>query len=658
MDVAHFLTELVLLIAFAAAGVALFEQFRLPSIAGFLVVGALVGPGGVGLISDPERVRTLAEFGVVFLLFEIALELPVERLWRVWRISLLAGGLQVSLTVILVAAGASLLGISPRTALVLGLLVAMSSTALVMGLLSERGEIDAPHGQLIVGILLLQDICIVFFLLGIPLLAGETPTSALPFLTALMRAAAALAVFFVAARFLLPRMLERVARLRSQELFSMIAVLVVVGAAVSAERIGLTLAVGAFLAGLAVNSTPYRHQLFAELIPLRGVLLGVFFTAMGMLFDPETALQQASGVLLFASAAIFLKAGLVAVVVALVLRQGLRLGILSGFSLAQTGEFSFVLAAVAASAGLLDEELQQVFIAGSVLSLLATPFLVRAAPVVAAQLTRSAPFMHRPAEEVRLSDHAVLIGFGLAGRNVARVLRSLEIPYVAIEANAAAVREARAQGEEVIYGDATRPVLLQRVGIARAKLIAVAITDPTATRQVVNLARSLNPTATILARTRYVLDVDRLQVAGANVVVAEELEGTIDLVSETLRIFGIAEGAIERFTSELRDEGYEMLRTPTALALDPWLTELLSEVGTEWTEVPAGPAVGRSLESLGIRARTGASILAVERMGTTTANPPAEFVLASGDRLLAYGSADQLRRAQALLRGDDPEAFG
>ena len=649
MDVAHFLTELVLLIAFAAAGVALFEQFRLPSIAGFLVVGALVGPGGVGLISDPERVRTLAEFGVVFLLFEIALELPVERLWRVWRISLLAGGLQVSLTVILVAAGASLLGISPRTALVLGLLVAMSSTALVMGLLSERGEIDAPHGQLIVGILLLQDICIVFFLLGIPLLAGETPTSALPFLTALMRAAAALAVFFVAARFLLPRMLERVARLRSQELFSMIAVLVVVGAAVSAERIGLTLAVGAFLAGLAVNSTPYRHQLFAELIPLRGVLLGVFFTAMGMLFDPETALQQASGVLLFASAAIFLKAGLVAVVVALVLRQGLRLGILSGFSLAQTGEFSFVLAAVAASAGLLDEGLQQVFIAGSVLSLLATPFLVRAAPVVAAQLTRSAPFMHRPAEEVRLSDHAVLIGFGLAGRNVARVLRSLEIPYVAIEANAAAVREARAQGEEVIYGDATRPVLLQRVGIARAKLIAVAITDPTATRQVVNLARSLNPTATILARTRYVLDVDRLQVAGANVVVAEELEGTIDLVSETLRIFGIAEGAIERFTSELRDEGYEMLRTPTALALDPWLTELLERVSTEWLEVPGSFGGEASLADLEFRARTGASILAVDRGGTTSPNPPPSFAIRAGDRLLVFGGSEKLARARDLL---------
>jgi len=649
VDVGYFLTDLVLLIAFAAAGVALFERLRLPSIAGFLVVGALVGPGGVGLISDPEDVRTLAEFGVVFLLFEIALELPVERLWRVWRLSLLAGGLQLGLTVLLVAVAAGLLGIPSRTALVLGLLVAMSSTALVMGLLSERGEIDTPQGQLTVGILLLQDICIVLFLLGIPLLAGEAPASVWLFVTTLTRAAAALAVFFVVARFLLPRLLEKVAGLRSQELFSMVAVLVVVGAAVSAERIGLTLAVGAFLAGLAVKSTPYGHQLFAELIPLRGVLLGVFFTAVGMLFDLATALEQAAGVLLFASAAILLKAGIVAVVVALLLRQGLRLGILSGFYLAQTGEFSFILAAVAGAAGLLDETLQQIFIAGSVLSLLATPFLVRAAPAVAARLTGSAPFPQRRAEEVRYSDHAVLVGFGLAGRNLARVLQSLGIPYVAIEANAKAVREAQARGEEVIYGDATRVVLLRRVGVARAKLIAVAITDPIATRQVVSLARSLNPDATILARTRYVLDVDRLQVAGANLVVAEELEGTIDLVSETLRIFGITEGAIERFTGELRDEGYEMLRTPAALALDPWLTELLEQVSTEWLEVPEGFEGEASLADLDFRSRTGASILAVDRGGTTSPNPPPSFAIRAGDRLLVFGGLDKVARARDLL---------
>jgi CPA2 family monovalent cation:H+ antiporter-2 len=325
------------------------------------------------------------------------------------------------------------------------------------------------------------------------------------------------------------------------------------------------------------------------------------------------------------------------------------LGILSGFYLAQTGEFSFILAAAAGAAGLLDEGLQQIFIAGSVISLVATPFLVRAAPGVAARLTRGVPFRQRGVEERRLSDHAVLVGFGLAGRNVARVLRSLGIPYIAIEANAKAVREARAQGEDVVYGDATRSVLLQRVGIARAKLIAVAITDPTATRQVVTLARSLNPDATILARTRYVLDVDPLQLAGANLVVAEELEGTIDLVSETLRIFGITEGAIERFTAELRDEGYEMLRVPAALVLDPWLTELLERVSTEWLEVPGSFEGEASLADLEFRTRTGASILAVDRGGTTSTNPPPSFAIRAGDRLLVFGGSETVARVRDLL---------
>jgi CPA2 family monovalent cation:H+ antiporter-2 len=649
VDAADFLTELVLLVAFAAAGVAIFERLRLPAIAGFLVMGALVGPGGIGIVPDPERVRTLAEFGVVILLFEIALELPVDRLWRLWRLSLLAGGLQVILTVTLVAAGASLLGLAPRTAIVLGLLVAMSSTALVMRLLSERGEIDAPHGQLTVGILLVQDVFIVVFLLLIPILAGRAPTSFLAVLTALLRVGAALAVFFVIVRFLLPRLLEAAARLRSRELFSMIAVLVVMGAAVSAERIGLTLAVGAFLAGLAASSTPYGHQLFAELIPLRGVLLGIFFTAVGMLFDPGTALDHAGGVLLFASAAILLKAGIVALVLTVVLRQGIRIGILSGFALSQTGEFSFILAAVASSYGLLDVGLQQIFIAGSVLSLLATPFVVAAAPNLAARLTRGVPREQRPVEPERFTDHAVLVGFGLAGQNLARVLRSLNIPCVAIEANATSVREARARGEEVIYGDATRVALLQRVGVAHAKLIAVAITDRIATRQVVSLARALNPNATILTRTRYVLDVDPLQLAGANVVVAEELEGAIDLVSETLRVFGIADGAIERFSAELRDEGYEMLRAPSILALDPWLTELLERVATEWLEVPASFPGEATIADLQFRTRTGASILAVDRGGATTSNPPPTYAIRSGDRLLVFGGSEMVARARELL---------
>jgi CPA2 family monovalent cation:H+ antiporter-2 len=277
----HFLEELLLILAVATVGGAVFERLRLPPIAGFLVVGALFGPGGLGWIDDPARVKAVAELGVVFLLFEIGLELPLGRLRRMWRPALIAGGLQVAITLLVVAAIAVALGAPPRAAAVLGALVAMSSTALVIGLLSQRGEIDAPHGQLAIGILLFQDLCVVPFLLAVPILAPGADARAFELVLALLRSLAALALFAAVARFVLPRLLDRIARMRSREIFTMVAFLAVMGSAVVAEKIGLTLAVGAFIGGLVLSLSPYAHQLYAEVVPLRGVLLGTFFTAVG-----------------------------------------------------------------------------------------------------------------------------------------------------------------------------------------------------------------------------------------------------------------------------------------------------------------------------------------------------------------------------------------
>jgi CPA2 family monovalent cation:H+ antiporter-2 len=648
VHVPHLLTQLVLVVGIAAVGMILFERLRLPAVAGFLVMGALVGPGGFGLVSDPDAVRALAEFGVVFLLFEIGLELPLDRLRRGMRTLLFAGGLQVGLTLGLVALAAVALGMPPEPALVLGALVAMSSTAVVMQLLSDRGEIDAPHGQLAVGILLFQDLCIVPFLLAVPILASEAPVSLVPVATTVGRAVAALVVFFVAARLILPRMLDAVARVRSRDLFTLVAVLIVLGAAVAAETIGLTLAVGAFLAGLAVSATPYGLQLFADVVPLRGVLLGIFFTAVGMLLDPAAALAAPGAVVLLVLAAVPGKALVIWGVVSGLLRQGGRLGARSGLVLAQTGEFSFVLAGIAAEAGILEREIQQVFIASSVVTLIATPFLIRGAPAVARRLVPGGAEPEGETHAMR-RDHVVVLGFGMAGRNVARVLRALDVPWVAVEANVLAVEEAQKRGDPVVFGDGSRPGMLAHLGVARARLVVVAINDPVATRSAVALVRTMNADVPVVARTRYLLEVDELHQAGANVVVAEELEGNIDLVARTLRLFGIPEGSIERFAAELRDEAYELLRAPAALQLDPWLAELLETVGTQWVEVPQGFEGPRSLAELELRARTGASVLAVDRGGTNTPNPGPDFGVQGGDRLLLFGPGDACGRARSLL---------
>jgi CPA2 family monovalent cation:H+ antiporter-2 len=425
-------------------------------------------------------------------------------------------------------------------------------------------------------------------------------------------------------------------------------VLVVTGAAVGAESLGLGLAVGAFLAGLAASASPWGHQLFAELLPLRGVLLGVFFTAVGMLLDPALALAEAGSVGLLFLASTVLKALVVMLAVGFALGHGRRAALLSGVALAQTGEFSFVLGAAATAAGILDRELAQAFVAASVLSLVATPFLMRAGPALAdGRRAGGARGVPPPAG---MRDHALVIGYGLAGRNLTRVLQAIGIPWWALDANPISVAEARARHEaHVVFGDATRPALLEKLGVRTARVVVVAITDPLATRRIVALVRRLNPNAHVLARTRYVQDVDALQALGANSVVAEELEAAIDLVSWVLREYGLPSGVVARFVDELRDEGYALLQAPPGLALDPWIAELLEQVSTEWVEVPEGFAEGRSIGDLALRKRTGASVLAVERGGVNTPNPGPEFVLRAGDQLLVFGGGEAIGRLRALL---------
>lgn len=579
MHEGELLSQLLLLVAVAAVGVAVFERLGLPSVAGFLLTGTLVGPGGLGLVSDPERVRALAEFGVVFLLFEIGLELPVDRLRGLWKETFLAGGLQVALTVATVAGAASALGMRGETALVLGALVAMSSTALVIRLLSEQGSIDAPHGQVSVGILLFQDLCIVPFLLAVPLLASDAAAAPSAFMLELGRAGLALVGFVAVAWFVLPATLDRVAQQPSRDLFSLVALLLVLGSAWLAEQAGLTLAVGAFVAGLVTATSRYAHALFAEVVTLRGVLLGLFFTAVGMLFDPAAAVANAAEVLGYVAGVVVLKAGLVMLLVTLLLRLGVRVGVLAGLTLAQTGEFSFVLAAAAGTAGLLDARVEQIFLAGSVLTLVATPFLMQAAPSVASWLARGSDRIapRERAGSPRQGGHVVIIGYGLAGQALARVLEAIGIEHVAIDSNARTVRQASEDGHPVVFGDATRRPLLERVGVENARLVVVATTDSHATRNVVGTIRGMTPNVRVLARTRYIGEADALYEAGASGIVAEEFESTIDLVAQALRGFGITDGAVGTFAEALREEGYEPLRAAPGVKLDPWLTEVLLE---------------------------------------------------------------------------------
>jgi len=655
LEASHGLIEAVVLLTLASAGLVMTERLRLPSVVGFLVVGAIAGPGMLGLVSEPERVRDLAEIGVIFLLFEIGLELPLERVRTLWRPALIGGSFQVIVTLGAVAGLAHAFGLAWPAALVVGAGVSMSSTAIVLRLLSDEGQIDAPGGQFAVAVLLTQDLAIVPFLLFIPLLAGDAANLG-DVAVVVGRMVVALAFVGFSAWFLVPRILDRVAQTRSGELFSLLALLIVLGSALTAETLGLTLAVGAFLAGVAASGSPYAHQLFSEVVPLRGILLGIFFTAVGMFFDPGGVLE-APGTFLFDVFTITLGKILIVVVAGVaLLRQSLRVSLEAGLSLCQMGEFSFVLLGVAGQAGLIEPVLQQRVVAASIATLLISPFLIRYAPTIAAAITERLHYPGAAIPDAFENDaperipRVIVIGYGPAGQTLTRLLRSLDVPYIAVDTNPNAALAATDTHEPVIYGDATRPQLLSHLRVWEARLVAVAISDPLATRRVVSRIRTMAPDTPILARTRYVREVDRLSSAGATTVVAEEFEGSIELVARALESFDFPTGAIARFTEALREEGYGAIRAPAALPIDPWFIELLDHTDTEWVEVPMALSGEPTLGELDIRARTGGNVLVIERGANSHPNPPPDFALKGGDRLLVLGGAENLLRVRQLLQ--------
>jgi CPA2 family monovalent cation:H+ antiporter-2 len=614
------------------------------------------------VLDDSERVRALAEIGVVFLLFEIGLELPLDRLRRLWRSAVIVGTTQVVLTMGLVAGGAMLFGWDTGPAVILGGLVAMSSTALVMRQLADRGQVDSPHGQLAVSILIMQDLSIVPLLLVIPLLASSGSSSPAALALSILQLVAALGVVLAVVRFVVPPVLARAAQARSSDLFSLLAVLVVLGSAFFAQELGLTLAVGAFLAGVAASTSPYTHQLFSEVVPLRGVLLGVFFTAVGMLFDPGVLVDHPGFVAAYLAVALLLKGVIITLANTWLLRQSLRIGAMAGLALAQTGEFTFVLAEAARRAGLIEEWVHQGVIAGSIVSLMATPFLIRIAPKVGDWVSggrvlderNGGPLLDGLAADGPDAGRVVVIGFGIGGQTLARLFRSLGLRYVVVEAHALGAEQARKRGEPVVFGDATRPQVLRRLDVGHARLAIVAISDALATRRIVSRIRAISRDVPILARTRYVLEVDSLETAGATAVVAEEFESSIELVARALQLFRIPDASILKFTEALREGGYGAIRSDLGTGIDPWLIEILQEVDAQWIEVP-GSFPGASLAELDIRATTGASILAVSRDDTSTANPPPTFELRRGDRLLVLGDASILAKLEDLLASRDAD---
>ena len=654
------LRDLAIIFAGSLLVILVFHRLKLPALPGFIVAGVVLGPNALGLVSDVHQVESLAEVGVILLLFTIGIEFSLSRLREMGRQVVIGGGAQVLLTVGLGAALAVGLGLAWPVAVLLGFLVALSSTAIVLKGLADKGEIDTPHGRLATGVLIFQDLCVVPMMLVLPYLAGGAGEGA-GVAWALIKAGLVVAGVLVLARTVVPRALSEIVKTRSRELFLIAVILVGTLTALGTAAAGASLALGAFLAGLVISESDYGHQAMAELVPFRDVFISLFFVTVGMLvhvgFLRDHPVLALAGV-----AAIMGGKSVLAALGPAVLGYSGRVALLAGLAVSQIGEFSFVLARQGRGTGLLPEGLYQTFLAVAVLTMLVTPFALQSGPALLDGLERLIPLDRllpgfrpqalTPVGEP-LTDHVIVAGYGLNGRNLAAALRSIRAPYLIVELNAQTVRQARARGEPAFYGDATREEILRGLGAERARMLVVAISDPAATRRMVRVARALNSRIHIIARTRYVVEMPELTRLGADVVIPEEFETSIEIFARVLAHYGVPHGDIERLVGEIRGSHYEVLRSDAAGRLSLDAVAGVPQMAIERMRLPPhSPLAGKRLAATGLRSQTGALVLSVVRGDNEIATPGPQFRLVAGDVLVVVGQPHQLHAAAQLMEGD------
>jgi CPA2 family monovalent cation:H+ antiporter-2 len=558
MEHYELLLDLLILFGFASLVAVLLQRARQSTIVAYLLTGMLVGPSGLGLITNREAIELMAEIGVVLLLFTIGIEFSLKKLLKMRQVVLGAGSRQVVLTIVVTLAVALLLGFPWRQSFFWGFLIAASSTAIVLKLLFDRHELESPHGRAVLGVLLFQDLCVVPMMAVIPALTAASAAVALAIFAALGKSLAVVALILLAARYFFPPLWRHIVFLRNKEIFLLATIFFSLGTAYVSSLVGLSLAIGAFLAGLALSESEYAHQILSDILPFRDSFNSLFFISVGMLLDLAFARSQWTLVLGLAAGILALKTltGLTSV---LTLGFPLRMSLLVGLSLAQVGEFSFILLRQGYELNLVSENAYQVFLAAAVISMIFTPLLIQVSPRLAAgvsELPALRRFFPEPGEvELEqqgppLHDHVIICGYGLNGRLSARVLRQAGTSYVILDMNPENVQRAASDGEPIFFGDASKREILEKAGAERARAIVYAISDPFALERAVAAARAANPRLQVFARTKRLEDIAGLQRAGATEVVAEELEAAEEIIIRLLKFLGMPRGeAFQRISA-------------------------------------------------------------------------------------------------------------
>lgn len=653
--------DMLVIFCFSIVVLLVGHRFHIPPVVGFLLTGVLAGPHGLGLVGETEDVETLAQVGIILLLFGIGMEFSIKKLVQIKRLFLLGGTLQVGLTIAVSFIIAKALGRPWGESIFLGCLLTMSSTAIVLRLLEQNNETNSPHGKLSISILIFQDMIAIPMILLTPLLGvdGTQEQSFDPALLWLLaKGLVILFVVFIAAQKFVPRLLYAVARTRNKELFLLTVLSLCFGVAWLTSSLGLSLTIGAFLAGLILSESEYSNEAISHIFPFQALFISFFFVSVGMLLNIDFVYHQPFTILCLALFIITLKT-FTGALTALLLKMPIRTAILVGVTISQIGEFAFVLAKTGSLHGLGNDYYYQLFLAVSLLTLAISPFLINLAPRFANWIS-SLPLPEKlrtgitPKEQhadTELKNHVIIIGFGISGRNLARSSKLLNIPYIILEMNPETVKEQKLNGEPIHFGDASHLSVLEHLKIHDAKAVAVLINDPLAARQVVKIAREVNPSVYIIVRTRYVQEMSLMNKLGADEVIPDEFGTSVEIFSRVLRQYHVPDEEINAFISDIRADGYEMLRNQDGAPTK------LSEIKLNLSNVEiasfrlhsSSSLVGKLLSESQLRQEYGMTVLLVRRNGNIITNPPPDLKLLANDVIVVLGDKVCFRQANTLF---------
>ncbi|WP_453932943.1 monovalent cation:proton antiporter-2 (CPA2) family protein [Acidovorax temperans] len=648
----------------AVLGVVTCRSLKLPPMLGYLAAGVLIGPHAMALAQNSEGVRHLGEFGVVFLMFAIGLEFSLPKLLAMRKQVFGLGLMQVLATMAVVTVGGVALShwvggiwdMGWQTALALSGVLAMSSTAIVVKLMAERAELESEHGRRVMGILLFQDLAVVPLLILIPAL-GSASEQLLPALGwALIKAVVLVGLLLTGGQRFMRWWLTLVARRKSEELFMLNLLLITLGLAWLTELAGLSLALGAFIAGVLVSETEYRHQVGTDIRPFHDVLLGLFFITIGMMLDWHILVDRWALVLALLAVPLLVKA-IIILVLARLMGATTGVALRSGLFLAQAGEFGFVLLSLTQDHGLVQPALMNPILAAMVLSMLATPFLIMYSNRIVMKLVAS-DWMQQSLQmttiarkTINTSKHVIICGYGRCGQNLARMLEREGIPYMALDLDPDRVRQAAAAGDSVVYGDATRLQALMAAGLVRASAVVVTYIDVPAALKVLANTRSHAPQVPVVVRTQDDAHLDKLQDAGATEVVPEAIEGSLMLASHALALVGVPMRRVLRVVQDQRDARYNMLRGYFHGADDDTPNERDQERMSTVSLPPGAKALGSPLGDLALNA-VGVRVVNLRRANGHQAAAADNAVLQEGDTLVLSGHPTALALAEdKLLRG-------